>query len=53
MLDIVLNVEEGVKLDVDTLKTNVREFAGKIEKDEQYDAVRDELKAKSLVELKK
>lgn len=53
MLDIVLNVEEGVKLDVDTLKTNVHEFAERITNEEEYDAIRDELKAKSLVELKK
>lgn len=53
MLDIVLNVEDGVKIDVDTLKTQVRDFAARIEKDEDFDAIRDELKAKSLVELKK
>lgn len=53
MLDIVLNLEEGVKVDVDTLKTNVRDFADQIKKDEDYDRVRDELKTKSIVELKK
>lgn len=49
MLDIVLNLEEGLQLDVETLKANVRDFAAKITKDEEYDAVRDELKAKALI----
>jgi F-type H+-transporting ATPase subunit alpha len=53
MLDIVLNLEDNVQLDVDTLKTNVHDFAAKIEKDEDFDKVRDALKTKSLVELKK
>lgn len=53
MLDIVINLEEGAKLDVDTLKTNVREYADKIQKDEDFDAVRDQLKAKSVMEIKK
>lgn len=52
MLDIVLNLEEGLKLDVDTLKTNVREYAEKIEKEEDFDRVRDELKAKATMEIK-
>lgn len=52
MLDIVLNLERDVKLDIDTLKTNVREYAARIKKDEDYEAVRDELKAKSVMELK-
>jgi F-type H+-transporting ATPase subunit alpha len=55
MLDIVLNLEEGLKVDVDTLKVSVRDFAAKITKDEEYDKVRDELKAKCLIsqEVKK
>jgi F-type H+/Na+-transporting ATPase subunit alpha len=53
MLDLVLNLEEGLKLDVDTLKSNVREFAERITKDEEYDAIRDELKANSLIQEKK
>ncbi len=53
MLDIVLNSEDGVKIDVDVLKTNVRDFAEQIKKDEDFDKVRDALKTKSLVELKK
>lgn len=53
MLDIVLNAEGETKIDVDTLKTNVKDYAAKITKDEDFDKVRDELKAKSIVELKK
>lgn len=53
MMDIVLNVEDGTSLNVDTLKTSAAEYAAKIQKDEDFDAVRDELKAKSAVELKK
>jgi F-type H+/Na+-transporting ATPase subunit alpha len=48
MLDIVLNVEDGVKVDVDTLKANVRDYAVQIKKDDDYDAVRDQLKAKCV-----
>ena len=53
MLDIVLNVEEGEKLDVNDLKANVREYAEKIQKDADFDSVRDELKTKVVLELKK
>jgi F-type H+-transporting ATPase subunit alpha len=52
MLDIVLNAAEGEKIDTEALKNNVHEYAPKITKDEDFDQVRDELKAKSLVELK-
>jgi F-type H+-transporting ATPase subunit alpha len=53
MLDIVLNLDAETKIDVDTLKTNVNDFAVKITKDEEFDAIRDQLKAKCTVELKK
>ena len=53
MLDIVLNTEEGIKLNINNLIGNVREHADKIKKDTDFDAVRDELKAKSSMELKK
>lgn len=52
MLDIVLNLEDNVQLDIGTMKLSVREFAAKITKDEEYDAIRDQLKAKSVVALK-
>ncbi len=53
MMDIVLNSPDDVKIDPDSLKANVREYAAKITKEEEFDAVRDELRAKSVVELKK
>lgn len=53
MMDIVLNRANEEKVDVSALKTNVREYAKKIEKDEDFDKIRDELKKKVLVELKK
>jgi len=52
MLDIVLNLEDGAQLDISTMKLNVKEFSEKVTKDEEYDAVRDQLKAKCVVELK-
>jgi F0F1-type ATP synthase alpha subunit len=53
MMDIVLNTENEVKIDVENLKANVREYAAKITKEEDYDKIRDELREKSKVELKK
>lgn len=52
MFDIILNVEDGEDLDLNSLKLNANEFAKKITKDEEFDAVRDELKKKCLIELK-
>jgi F-type H+/Na+-transporting ATPase subunit alpha len=53
MLDIVLNRKNEEKIDVSALKTQVHEYAEKIKKDEEFDHIRDELKKKCLVELKK
>ncbi|NDC21984.1 hypothetical protein EBZ57_01270 [bacterium] len=44
MFDIVLNLADGEQLDTNALKLHVAEYAKKITKDEQFDAVRDELK---------
>lgn len=52
MLDIVLNLETGAQLDIGTMKLNVKQFADKVTKDEEYDAMRDQLKAKCVVEIK-
>jgi len=46
MLDIILNLEEGAEVDVAALKINVAEYAKRITSDEQYDAIRGELKTK-------
>lgn len=53
MLDIVLNSDDNLKLDMDTLKANVDAYAAKIQKEEDFDKIRDELRTKSAVELKK
>ncbi len=53
MMDIVLNLEDAAVLDINALKLKVGEFAPKVENDEQFEKVRDELKAASQVELKK
>lgn len=53
MLDIVLNLKDDQILDVKTLKLKVREFAGKLTDDKDFDRVRDELLAASIQEVKK
>lgn len=53
MLDIALNLPEGEVLDINAMKLVVEKTAALIKKDEDFDAVRDQLKAKSIVELKK
>lgn len=49
MLDVVLTAEDATKLDISSLRMNVREYAEKVKKDEDFYAVRDELLAKCLV----
>jgi F-type H+-transporting ATPase subunit alpha len=46
MMDITLNLESGAELDVAALKLASNDFGKRITKDEEFDAVRDELKAK-------
>lgn len=53
MLDVVLSQAEGEAIDISSLKNQVHDYATKVTKDEEYDKTRDELKKKSLVELKK
>ena len=53
MLDIVLNLKDDQILDVKTLKSRVREFAGKLTDDKDFEHTRDELLAASTQELKK
>lgn len=52
MFDIVLNLTEGEEVDLHALKQNANQLAEKIEKDEDFEHVRDELKTLCLVELK-
>ena len=52
MLDIALNLEDGVELDVDLLKHNVPEYAAKLTDEGQYAEIRDQLKGTCLVKAK-
>jgi hypothetical protein len=54
MLDIVLNLEDGVQLEMGQMKLAVGEIAAamKDDTDETYDVAKAELKKKALVELK-
>lgn len=45
MLDIVLSVGPDDKLDLSTLKSNAKEYAKKIKIDDDFDKVRDQLRA--------
>ncbi len=53
MLDIVLGLGDGEKLDIDTMKSQIEEYAAKVKDEKDYEKTRDDLKKKSLVELKK
>lgn len=55
MLDLVLNVEDGQKLDINQMKLHVNEISAamKDDSDAEYDRAKTELTKKSLVELKK
>lgn len=51
MFDIVLNMEDGEQLDINAMKLHANEFGARVTKDEEFDAIRDELKQKCLVVL--
>lgn len=54
MLDIVLGAQPGEKLDIKLMKESVKDYSAKVvEKDEEsnFDALRDELKAKVLLAI--
>ena len=53
MFDIVLNLAPNEDVDINTLKTGVADFAGKVSDDASYDHARDELKAKCLIKIEK
>lgn len=52
MLDLVLHADNNT-LDVNAMKLNVNDFAPKVTGDDNYEELRDQLKAKCVVELKK
>jgi len=54
MFEIVLDVAEGEMLDMQALRALAPDFATKVKEDDSnYDSVKTELKAKSLMEIKK
>jgi F-type H+-transporting ATPase subunit alpha len=56
MLDIVLNLDESERLDVHAMKAAVNDIAAKVTDDKndvQFQAARDQLKAVSIMELKR
>lgn len=52
MFDLVLNLEDAADIDLNVLKENVAEYAAKITKEEDYDKIRDQLKAKCVIQAK-
>jgi F-type H+-transporting ATPase subunit alpha len=53
MLDIILNTREGEAISMELLKKHVLEAAAQIKDDKDFESVRDALKVKSMMELKK
>lgn len=53
MLDIVLNMQEGESINVEALKKAVSSEAPNVKNDGDFESVRDSIKAKSLVEVKR
>lgn len=51
MMDIVLNLEDELKLDISSLKLKVAEAAKKVTTDDEYEKVRDELKNACIQKL--
>jgi F-type H+-transporting ATPase subunit alpha len=52
ILDILLNLTDAEQLELKTLKAKASEFAGKIQKDEDFTHIRDDLKLMSLLQQK-
>jgi F-type H+-transporting ATPase subunit alpha len=52
MFDLVLNLKSDEGLDINLLKTSAAAFAEHITKDEDYETIRDQLKAKCIINLK-
>jgi len=52
MLDIILGLAENQTVNLEALKKAANEFGKKVTKDEEFEAIRDQLKAQSLLEGK-
>jgi len=52
MMDLILNLPDGEELDLNALKLNANEAAAQVTGDENYEAARDQLKTKCLIQLK-
>lgn len=44
LMDIVLGLEDGEEVDIDKMKLSVNEYAVKVQKDEDFNSIRDQLK---------
>lgn len=53
MLDILLNTDEGEVIDLGNMKESVAEMAKLVRQDSDYETVRDQLKQRSRLELKR
>ncbi len=51
MFDIILNLEDAMDIDLRALRLSVADFAAQIKKEEDYDKVRDQLKARCVIAL--
>jgi F-type H+-transporting ATPase subunit alpha len=52
MLDLILNLPDGENLDLNAMKLHAMEFAGKVTGDDNYETIRDQLKAQCLIQVK-
>ncbi|HXE10231.1 MAG TPA: hypothetical protein VN554_02285, partial [Verrucomicrobiae bacterium] len=52
MLDLILNLGDGEDLDLEGLKAHANEFGAKVTKEEEYEKVREELKAQCVIQLR-
>lgn len=51
MLEIILNMNDGEDIDINAMKLHVKEFADQIKDDSQFEPLRDQLKAKCLIQI--
>jgi F-type H+-transporting ATPase subunit alpha len=52
MMDIILTLPDGEEIDINALKVNANAMAELVTGEENYEAARDQLKAKAVIELK-